>query len=41
LLRVLGLTKSYRRKSASWRRIDLIAAASEIEFEIVAGQTLH
>lgn len=40
VLRVSGLSKSYRRKSFGWRRTDFILAASEIEFEIFAGRTL-
>ena len=40
LLRVRGLGKSYRRESSGWARTDVIVAASEVEFEILAGQTL-
>ena len=40
LLRVSGVSKSYRRKGVGWRRTDVIAAAREVEFEIFAGQTL-
>jgi peptide/nickel transport system ATP-binding protein len=40
VMRVSGLSKSYRRKGAGWQRTDVIVAASEIEFEIFAGQTL-
>jgi ABC-type glutathione transport system ATPase component len=40
VLRVSGLNKSYRRKGAGWQRTDVIVAASEVEFEIFAGQTL-
>jgi ABC-type glutathione transport system ATPase component len=40
LLRVNGLSKSYRRKSVGWQRSEVIVAASEIGFEIFAGQTL-
>lgn len=40
VLRVSGLSKSYRRKGVGWRRTDLIAAAIAVEFEIFAGQTL-
>lgn len=40
VLRVRGLSKSYRRKGVEWRRTDFIVAADEIEFEIFAGQTL-
>jgi len=41
VLRVSGLSKSYRRKGAVWQRTDdVIVAASEVEFEIFAGQTL-
>ena len=39
VLRVSGLSKSYRRKGVGWRRSDLIIAASEVEFEIFPGQT--
>lgn len=40
VLQVSGLGKSYRRKGPAWRRADVIVAASEVEFEIFAGQTL-
>ena len=41
VLRVSGLSKSYRRKGAVWQRTDdVIVAASDVEFEIFAGQTL-
>ena len=40
VLRVSGLSKSYRRKSSGWRRTDFVLAASEVEFEIFAGRTL-
>ena len=40
LLRVRELGKSYRRKGAGWARTDVIVAASEVEFDIFAGQTL-
>jgi ABC-type glutathione transport system ATPase component len=40
VLRVNGLSKSYRRKSVGWQRSEFIVAASEIGFEIFAGQTL-
>ena len=40
VLRVSGLSKSYRRKSAVWRRSDVVVAVSEVEFEIFAGQML-
>src|SRR5579863_3239451 len=40
VLRVSGLNKSYRRKGAGWQRTDVIVGASEVEFEIFAGQTL-
>ena len=41
VLRVSGLSKSYRRKGAVWQRIDdVIVAASDVEFDIFAGQTL-
>ncbi len=40
VLRVSGLSKSYRRKGAGWGRADLIVAASGVEFEIFARQTL-
>ena len=40
MLRVRGLCKSYRRKHTLWRRHDLVVASSEVEFEILEGQTL-
>ena len=40
VLRVSGLSKTYRREGTGWCRTDLIVAASEIELEIFAGQTL-
>lgn len=41
VLRVSGLGKGYRRKGARWRRSEVVvAAASGVEFEIFAGQTL-
>lgn len=40
VLRVCGLRKSYRRKGIEWHQTGLIAAVSELAFEIVAGQTL-
>ncbi len=40
VLRVSGLNKSYRRKGAGWQRTEVIVAASEVGFEIFAGQTL-
>ena len=40
VLRVSGLNKSYRRKGVGWQQTDVIVAASEVEFEIFAGQTL-
>ena len=40
VLRVSGLSKSYRRRGAGWRRTELIVAASDVEFKILAGQTL-
>jgi len=40
LLRVRGLGKRYRRKGAGWARTDVIVAAGEVEFDILAGQTL-
>src|SRR5579864_7122431 len=40
VLRVSGLNKSYRRKGAGWQRMEVIVAASEVGFEIFAGQTL-
>jgi len=41
VLRVSGLSKSYRRKGAVWQRIDdVIVAASDVGFDIFAGQTL-
>jgi len=39
-LRVRDLSKSYLRKSAMWRKSERIAAASEISFDLHAGQTL-
>ncbi len=40
VLRVSGLSKSYRRQGIGWQRSDVIVAASVVEFEIFAGQTL-
>src|SRR5262249_3401798 len=40
VLRVRGLNKSYARKSLMRRESARIAAASEISFELHAGQTL-
>jgi ABC-type glutathione transport system ATPase component len=41
VLRVSGLSKSYRRKGALWQRTGVVVvAASEVEFEIFAGRTL-
>jgi len=40
VLRVSGLSKSYRGKGVGWQRMDVIVAVSEVEFEIFAGQTL-
>jgi peptide/nickel transport system ATP-binding protein len=40
VLQVRGLARKYYRSPAPWRRGNLVAAASEIEFEIFAGQTL-
>src|SRR5262245_52978939 len=41
LLRVSGLSKSYRRKAAGWLRTEDIAAATDVEFEIFAGKSLE
>jgi len=41
VLRVSALSKSYRRKSAVWQRTGMVVvAASEVDVEIFAGQTL-
>ena len=41
VLRVSGLSKSYQRKGAGlWRNSDVIAAASDVTFDIFPGQTL-
>ena len=40
MLRVSGLSKSYRRKGGVWRRSEVVVAVSDVEFEIFAGQTL-
>src|SRR6266850_1607550 len=41
VLRVSGLSKSYRRRGAVWQRTDdVVVAASDVEFDIFAGQTL-
>ena len=41
ILRISALSKSYRRKGAVWQgRDDVVFAASDVEFEIFAGQTL-
>src|SRR5882724_8179810 len=40
VLRVNGLSKSYRRKGALWQRSDVVVAASEVDIEIFVGQTL-
>ncbi|MGA8153840.1 MAG: ATP-binding cassette domain-containing protein [Terriglobales bacterium] len=40
VLRVSGLCKSYRRKGAGWQRNEVIAAANQVGFEILPGQTL-
>jgi ABC-type glutathione transport system ATPase component len=40
VLRVINLSKHYRRKGPAWHRSDTVVAASEVEFEIFAGQTL-
>ncbi|MFY9560450.1 MAG: dipeptide/oligopeptide/nickel ABC transporter ATP-binding protein [Terriglobales bacterium] len=40
VLRVSGLSKSYRRKGVGWQRSDVVVAASKVECEIFAGQTL-
>src|SRR6266849_10757510 len=40
VLRVSGLSKSYRRKGGVWRRSEVVVAASDVEFDIFAGQTL-
>jgi peptide/nickel transport system ATP-binding protein len=40
VLRVSGLSKSYRRKGGVWRRSEVVVAVSAVEFEIFAGQTL-
>lgn len=40
VLKVSGLSKSYRRKGPGWRRTEVIAAACEVGFEIFPGQTL-
>jgi ABC-type glutathione transport system ATPase component len=40
VLRVNGLSKSYRRRGVGWQRGEVIVAASEVGFEIFAGQTL-
>src|SRR5882672_8988621 len=40
LLRVGALSKSYRRKGQGWRNDVVIAAARDIKFEILGGQTL-
>ena len=41
VLRVSGVSKSYRRKGGVWQRNqNVVVAASEVEFEIFAGETL-
>ena len=40
VLRVRGLSKSYRRTGAVWQRSDAVVAASEVEADIFAGRTL-
>jgi ABC-type glutathione transport system ATPase component len=40
VLRVCELSRSYRRKGAPWQRAHAIEAASHVNFEIFAGQTL-
>jgi peptide/nickel transport system ATP-binding protein len=40
VLRVRGLSKTYRRKVAVWQRSAEVVAAREIEFEVFAGETL-
>jgi peptide/nickel transport system ATP-binding protein len=41
VLRVSGLSKSYRRAGVGWWRTNIVVAAvSGVEFEIIAGQTL-
>src|SRR3989442_1096584 len=40
VLRVSGLSKSYRRKGGVWRRSEVIVAVSDVDIDIFAGQTL-
>src|SRR5437588_5688324 len=40
VMRVRGLGKSYRRTAAGWGRSEVMVAAHEVDFEILAGQTL-
>jgi len=40
VLRVSGLSKTYRRKGAGWQRSEVIVAAQDVAIEIFAGQTL-
>src|SRR6266567_2191739 len=40
VLRVSGLSKSYRRTGGVWRRSEVVVAVRDVEFEIFAGQTL-
>jgi ABC-type glutathione transport system ATPase component len=40
VLRVSGLSKSYRRKGGVWRRSEVVVAASDVDIDIFAGQTL-
>jgi ABC-type glutathione transport system ATPase component len=40
VLRVSGLSKTYRRKGAGWQRSEVIVAAQDVAIEIFAGQAL-
>jgi ABC-type glutathione transport system ATPase component len=40
VMRVSGLSKTYRRKGAGWQRSEVIVAAQDVSIEIFAGQTL-
>ena len=40
VLRVRGLSKSYRRKGVGWLKSDVVVAVREVSFEIFAGRTL-
>ena len=40
VLRVSGLSKSYRRRGGVWRRSEVVVAVSDVDIDIFAGRTL-